>query len=558
MKFLPGLLAALLFAAGCGAVMIEKVSFEADFPIDAAELKEAANLQSGLEYDPATVNAALGALQSRLGELGHPFVEIPFPEIIPLSASGIELRFRLREVLAADRTNLSFSGLRYFTPAKLREILLLAEDEEVPISRLPALMERILGEYNRRGYLFARVKLDSLALGEGLTAHIGIDEGRPLQLENFYFEGNKYTRDRTLVKLSGLERGKAITPEVLNAARENILAKSYINSCLIEPVDPSSVLIRIGEGKMTYVEGVLGLSRDDGEVELTGLLNLRFLNLWGSDRSIGLNWRKTPFSDLLSFAYHESGPHTFPLAGDLLLSREARDSTWIKSSASADIFSYSRSQNYGTQLSGESITLYSWDETDSLSSRKAENIAAWSAGAFWRLDSRDARFNPNRGMQTGITYRIRHSDTGRRWSNALEADHTQYFGLSPRWTVALGMHLRSLAVRDSTDYLQYRLGGFNSLRGYREDEFSSWRLGWANLELRHRIGPQARIYLFYDHGLLARPGEGYRADLFAPGLGIRVRTRLGILSIEYGLGYRENGFPDPGSGMIHAGLDASF
>lgn len=558
MKILPCLLAALAFAAGCLGLTIEKTSFEANFPIDEAELAEAANLQSGLEYDPAAVGAAIEVLRARLAADGHPFIEIPFPQIIPLSGDTAQLRFSIREVLPADNAGLRFSGLRYFTEAKLREILLLGEDEKTGIATLPSLMERILGEYNRRGYLFAQVRLDSLALGDGLTAYIGIDEGRPLRLENFYFEGNNYTRGSTLVKLSGLQSWEAITPKALQTARENILKRSYINACAVEPVDPASVLIRIEEGKMTYLEGVLGLARDDGELELTGLLNLRFLNLWGSDRSIGLNWRKTQLSDLLRFEYHESGPAAFPLAGDLFLSREARDSTWIKSSARADIYSYGKNQNYGTELAGESITLYTWEEADSLQGRKAENVAAWSVGAFWRLDSRDEGFSPSRGTRSGITYRIRHADSGRRWSNALEADHTQYFSFSPRWTISLGAHLRTLAVADSADYLQYRMGGFNSLRGYREDEFSSWRLGWADLELGYRVGAQAGIYLFYDHGLLARDKDTYRADLFAPGLGIRVRTRLGILRIEYGLGYRENGFADPGSGMIHAGLDASF
>ncbi len=558
MRILPCLLAALAFAAGCWGLTIESFGFEANFPIDGTQLAEAANLREGLEYDPAAVGAAIEALRARLAADGHPFIEIPYPEIVPISENSAELRFSIREVLPADSAGLRFSGLRYFTEAKLREILLLGAEEKIGLSRLPRLMERILDEYTRRGYLFAGVKLDSLALGDGLTAYIGIDEGRPLRLEKFYFEGNNYTRGSTLIKLSGLQSGGAVTPEALQTARENILKRSYITACAVEPVDPASVLIRIQEGRMTSLEGVLGLARDDGELELTGLLNLRFLNLWGSDRSIGLNWRKTPLSGLLRFEYHESGPAFFPIAGDLFLSRETRDSTWIKSIASADIFSYGRNQSYGIELAGESITLYTWGEADSLQGRKAENVAAWSVGAFWRLDSRDRRLNPSRGMRTGITYRIRRADSGRRWSNALEADHTQYFGLGPRWTLSLGLHLRSLAVPDSADYLQYRMGGFNSLRGYREDEFSSWRLGWADLELGYRVGAQAGLYLFYDHGLLAGPAESYRADILAPGLGVRLRTRLGVLRIEYGLGYRDDGFPDPGSGMIHAGLDASF
>ncbi|MBW6514317.1 MAG: BamA/TamA family outer membrane protein [Candidatus Syntrophosphaera sp.] len=545
-------LLALLLGMACQALIVEKISLEANFPLDREQLLQAAGLRTGEEYDPAAVNASIAAMQSLLQARGHPFVRIPLPELIPLSSTGMELSFRLEELVPADGAALRFSGLRYFTEAKLRELLLLADGQRVAISELPALMDRILDQYHRRGYLFASVRLDSLALEEGFSAWLGISEGRPLRPENYYFQGNTYTRDNTLVKLAGLSQAGVITPALLRTAEENILRKSYINACRVEPLDPSSILIQIEEGKMTYLEGVLGFTQLRDKTELTGLINLQFLNLWGSDRSLGLNWRQNPFSSLLQLNYHESGPTSFPLSADLSLSRVVQDSTWIRSSLATDIYSYGTSQKYGLELALEGIA------PGTRRPIQVENSARRSIGVFWRLDTRDQLLNPSRGAQTNLTYRVRFSDTDERWTNALEASHTHYLGLSQRWTFALGLHLRSLADSTAADYSLYRLGGYNSLRGFREEEFSSWRLGWTNLELRYLINPGSRIYLFYDHGILALSKNKLRSDLFAPGLGIKVRTRLGILSIEYGLGHRENGFADLGAGMVHAGLDTSF
>jgi outer membrane protein assembly factor BamA len=182
----------------------------------------------------------------------------------------------------------------------------------------------------------------------------------------------------------------------------------------------------------------------------------------------------------------------------------------------------------------------------------------WSVGAFWIQDSSDNPLNPSRGSSSQIAYRVRRLHSPSRWSNALEADHTHFLNLGKRWVLAAGAHLRSLAEEDSSAYLQYGMGGYNSLRGYREEEFSSWRLGWGNLELRWRLAANSRLYLFYDHGVLMRGGDELDARLFAPGLGIKVGSRLGVLSIEYGLGFRDKAFPSFTSGMIHAGLDTSF
>ncbi len=541
------------------ALTVERISFEANFPLEEAALLKAAALTTGSEYDPAVVNAALNAMQSYLHRQGRPFVRISNPELVPLSESELELRFRLEEVMAADEVALRFTGMRYFTEAKLLSVLYLGEGQSFRIGELPALMQKVLQAYEQRSYLFAVVELDSLVQADGLTAWIGIREGKPFRLERFFFQGNQHTRDNTLVRLSGLDRARQVTPSVLAAAEQNILRKSYITDCLIEPIDESSLLIRIEEGRMTYLEGVLGLGQRNQKYELTGLLRLRFMNLWGSDRSIALHWRKTTLNSELELAYHESGPHRFPLSGDLFLNRSEQDDAWIKSRLETEIYSYHGNQRYGLELASESILRYlespapELEESDEISKNSTRSI-----GAFWNLDSRDRNLNPQKGFELGVLYRIQNSDTGKKWRGAFEVDNVNYLSLSRRWISALGFHLRNLDDPAAEDFSLYRLGGYNSLRGYREDEFSSWRLAWGSAELRYLLGAESRVYLFWDQGLVALPDNRYRKDIFAPGLGIKVKTRLGILGIEYGLGYREKGFADLGSGMIHAGVDAYF
>jgi len=39
---------------------------------------------------------------------------------------------------------------------------------------------------------------------------------------------------------------------------------------------------------------------------------------------------------------------------------------------------------------------------------------------------------------------------------------------------------------------------------------------------------------------------------------MKINTRLGILGLEYALGYRDKHFANLDSGMIHLGLDVAF
>ena len=534
------------------AIKIEKISFQTNFSIDEDKLLQASGLKIGAEFEPEQINAAIVSLQTWLQNQGHPFVRVSYPDLIPLSDMGMELSFPIEEVLPAEHCLLHFSGLRYFTEAKLCDLLLISDKKEVSVNELPHLMENILREYHQRGFLFASVQLDSLVLDNHLVAYINIQEGKPFKPENYYIEGNKYTKEKTLIKLSGLNELKVVTPQAIETAQKNILSKSYIQSCQIEPLDPTSILIKIEEGKMTYLEGIMGLNNRNDKTELTGYLNLKFMNLWGSDRSIALNWRQNPYSSNLEFAYHESGPINIPLSGDLALSRMVQDSTWIKSSVQTDIYSYHAKQKYGIELASETI---------SPGSRRpilVEKSSANSIGAFWQLDTRNQIFNPTRGIEIGINYTLKYLTSERQWINSLETYYSQYLNISRRFNASMGFHLCSLDDSTSAEYLWYPMGGFNSLRGYQEDEFISWRLAWSNLEIHYLINPDAMLYCFFDYGIYARTQNSINAKLFAPGLGLRVRTRLGILRMEYGLGYREDGFPSLASGMVHAGIETSF
>lgn len=140
----------------------------------------------------------------------------------------------------------------------------------------------------------------------------------------------------------------------------------------------------------------------------------------------------------------------------------------------------------------------------------------------------------------------------------MEADTGNYLRLTNRWVLALGIHLKSFDKRSSEAYNQFSMGGYKSLRGYREDAFRSWRLAWLNAELRYRLGAESRLYAFFDQAAIINSAEELQTDLFAIGLGIKLRSRIGILSLEYALGNRDKGLWDFGLGVIHLGLDAAF
>jgi len=542
---------------GLSGFSVHQLRWQADFPIDAAALTRASGIQNGSVYDPATVKTAMDKLDQYLSASGRYFVKIPFPELIPVADTLLELKFSLTEVLPSDDLKLRFGGMRYFSEARLREMLLISDEQRFELKELDRVYNQILDICHSRGFLFASVELDSLVLDGQLTAWLKVSEGKVFKAEKVFFQGNNYTRDRTLLKLSSINAARVITPQILDEAAQNILRRPYFRDALVEPIGENSLLIRVEEGRMTYLEGVLGYGGQ--QKQLTGLLRLKFLNLWGSDRSLNLNWRQDNSRSELELGYHESGPGNIPIAGDLLLQRSTQDSLWIKSNIMVSIYGYYGYHKLGLELGGTDNLI-----DPSLLKGPSSRIGSNTIGVFWEMDSAFPAANPAKGYQTRLSYSFLYGKA-QGWRNSLGLDWQNYIPLGRRLVGSIALHYKDLNDVEAKDYELWQMGGYEKLRGYTEGEFQSWRLGWAAWELRWRLDPGSRLHIFFDHGVLARrlqqpegPVTAYKSDIFGFGIGARIRTRIGILGIDYALGYREEGLAALGAGMIHAGLDASF
>ncbi|MEG1501818.1 MAG: POTRA domain-containing protein [Synergistaceae bacterium] len=85
----------------------------------------------------------------------------------------------------------------------------------------------------------------------------------------------------------------------------------------------------------------------------------------------------------------------------------------------------------------------------------------------------------------------------------------------------------------------YALGGDNTLRGFRDEEFRGEDMLLGNFELRIPLEKAFGLVVFYDIGRAWRKdsGIGWGSDIGdAPGLGVRLKTPLGNLRLDYATG----------------------
>ena len=189
-----------------------------------------------------------------------------------------------------------------------------------------------------------------------------------------------------------------------------------------------------------------------------------------------------------------------------------------------------------------------------------------SGGLELTIDTRDNVYNPFSGIQLRNSYeggdKRLHTVTGIRkdFIQHVELDAWWFQETLRRTVVAVGLHGRELrgGQLDISDL--YRLGGANSLRGYREEQFLGTRLGWVNTEFRYSIGRRSFAFAFFDFGYIFLDGdpaqgrETFNETRYGFGIGGRLETGLGIMGVSYALG-QGDGFSE---GKIHFGLINEF
>jgi outer membrane protein assembly factor BamA len=185
-----------------------------------------------------------------------------------------------------------------------------------------------------------------------------------------------------------------------------------------------------------------------------------------------------------------------------------------------------------------------------------------SAGAELLYDTRDDLISPTSGgrFRADYLYGKKRNDTLSAGIQRAGADLQFYYLLFPRQVLAFGIHGRSVegALVDESDLI--RLGGFRTLRGYRENQVMGSVVGWANLEYRFLAGRRTYLFGFADAGYYRRPADEMQGVVFAEafklgfGVGARLDTALGNIGVSVAIGQGDS----IGMAKIHVGLINDF
>jgi len=442
----------------------------------------------------------------------------------------------------------------------------------------------VLDYYEDRGYPFVSIKIESFELiDDSLRNHfsdiyLSINEGVKSKINKIEIAGNNRTKDYVILRELQISKDEVYSqkkindiPSILNRLRffDPVETPSYY----FNTKDEGILKLTIKEKQTNFFDGIIGYvpaatSTQSGY--FTGFVNINLRNLFGSGRTALFSWQQiNRLSQQLQLRYLEPWLFGFPFNIEVGLLQLKQDSSYVQRTFDAKL------EYLATQEISASFLLSSESTIPGILNSNTFtvfNSSELTTGVNIKIDTRDDYYAPTEGILFNNSYKYTSkkiigpakyitSDTKTDITlHRLEFDLSIFKQIMSRQIAALTVHARELQGSDFEVSDLYFLGGTNSLRGYREQQFEGNRVAWSNLEYRYLLSKRTYALIFFDAGYYLRNEDvshnipRISSFLTGYGFGLNLETSLGILGVSFALG-KGDSFSQ---GKIHFGITNEF
>lgn len=468
----------------------------------------------------------------------------------------------------------------------------IVDDELENLRSSPFLMDELelsfselLDYFENNGFPFTSIHVestyffyDSETQESFVDLYLKLAKNQISSIDTVVILGNTKTKDYVIKRSLRFQKGESYSQEMIEDIPAKLNRLHFFNpveipSYYFDSQDKGILEVTISEKETNSFDGIIGYipSSDDNESGyITGLANISLRNLFGTGRALSFKWNKVDrFSQELELKYLEPWILGLPLNIDLLLFQRQQDSSYVQRLLNGNIeFLATESMSAALIFSQE----YTIPTNPDLRGFTVYNSKSFISGVNLKIDTRDDILVPTTGLYFLNSYKYRSKNINgpaeyvpdtmnilpKQYS--IELDFVFHYKLFNRNIPTVGIHFREIRGDNVEISDMYRMGGTNTLRGYRENQFDGNRLMWTNIEYRYLLGRRSYAFMFVDIGYylkdqLSTLNLPEVSDIkIGYGLGITFETGLGLLGVSYALGEGDSF----STGKIHFGLIGEF
>lgn len=446
-------------------------------------------------------------------------------------------------------------------------------------------IERNFNTLDEEGFPFAKLKIESISfMDDSLSqkyfadVYLSVNKNRKSTFDRFEIAGNVKTKDYVIIRELGLRTNEKYSQKKIEEIPKRLNRLRFFDPVAeaqfyFSQKDEGVLKIEVKEKETNNFDGIIGYLPGEtktGSGYFSGLVNVSLRNLFGTGRAAAFRWQKIDrLSQELELKYYEPWVFDFPFHVNFGLFQKKQDSSYVqrKYSFALDYTATSDITVSGT-LDYEKVI----PSLNDYGFVPVYNATSISSGITLKYDSRDDPYSPTEGIYFANAYvytkkningpaeLITSSTETKVIHQKIIADFNIYYEPFNRQVFALGMHGKELQGQQVEISDMFLLGGTNSLRGYRENQFLASRIAWTNLEYRFLLTRRTFFFTFFDAGYFLQKenidlkisnSSGTKTGY---GIGLHLETGLGILNVNFAFA-KGDSFSE---GKIHFGIINEF
>jgi outer membrane protein insertion porin family len=295
--------------------------------------------------------------------------------------------------------------------------------------------------------------------------------------------------------------------------------------------------IFVNEKRANQFNGAVGYQPGRGSQKgyLIGHLYFSFMNIFGTARQFIINWEKRDrISQGFSLSYREPWIFQLPLSAAVSFYQNLQDTLYVQRGAGFQTeYSLFRYWSFSGEVNREEIIpTSSGRKIHGMDDHRIDKVTAGIT--FSTLDYPD---NPTKGAQfvNKLSGERILQNNRSRWRRAVLTELQYIKQILPSHLVYVRMKFQEIADKERVPYSdRITLGGVNTLRGFKENQFRGIRVETGTLEYRLVTGLQSRVYIFAD-GALIHDVEGRQYFKWGYGAGALFNIPQGRLGVAIGI-----------------------
>lgn len=501
---------------------------------------------------------------------GYFYDNYPSYEVVP---EGVKITYHVMENPVLN--SVEILGNQVYSTDKIEDMLTVKKGEILNIRQLNTDLANIEASYRQDGYILA--KLRDISIDESGNLTLTFNEGI---LEGYVVKGNDKTKDYVITREMRIKPGEVFDAKKARRSMQRVYNLGFFEDVSVKILpgkeDPNNIIMELTViEKRTGSFGIgAGYSSEDGLLGMVSIGDTNFRGTGdsvkamyefggdgGDDSGYSISYTKPWLDEKETTGTFRIYDRKFEYddydnGGDLIETYDKKNQGYeLNFGRPTDEYTMNHLgfKINNTEYRGHEDGLDRSTNTEWLDNNFGETRSIIASQV---RDTRDNIFYPTEGTRTSLS--VEYAGLGG------DFDYTKLTGSVQKY-YKVG-HAQVLAFRGSAGYANedlpeaalFEVGGQNSVRGYRDGQFSGNRMLMGTMEYRFPLMNKVQGALFTDVGD-AWGGKSWGSwssieedlDLHASvGLGLQMQTPIGAMRLDYGWG--EDG------GRLHFNVGGNF